>query len=57
MKRRISSILFALVLVMSLGTVALPMASEVEASPVTIQVEVNDGSCVSGPQGDSYHET
>ena len=44
----------ALALVLSLGIVALPMAGTVEAHPGTIQVDVNDASCVASPQGDPY---
>lgn len=54
MKAKIVYIALALVLVFSLAAVAVP-AGPAMASPGTIQVDVNDGACVSGTgQGDPY---
>ena len=50
------SILIALVLVLSLGILAVPMAGVVEAQG-TIQVDVNDAGCVASPQGNPYSVT
>ena len=47
-------LMVALALVFSLGVAAVSMTGIVEASPGTIQVDVNDSSCVNGTQADPY---